>query len=377
MKILQIGKYYYPYKGGIENNTKHCCDSLKNDFEVECLVFNTENKTVHEYIEDVKITRASSLGNFSSQEISLSFLIEFLKSKPDIIHFHAPNPLVSLYLLLFHRNIPLVITHHTDISDDKKFRTVALWIYKKLLKRAVGIISYTNAYASSSDELKGFENKFVIIPNGTVEQPFVTTSESIAESLQLKKETCDNQFTLFFIGRHVAYKGVEIILKALIQLPDVHLLIAGAGPETTSYELFVSQNNLNSRVHFLGELNNSQKNIAYQACDAVVLPCLNRTESFGQILVEAQLSSKPTIVSNIDTGVREVVTSETGCFCEIGNVDSFKKAIHLLKTDEELRLRLGRNGYQRAKKYYVESVTSIRLNQYFKTISNLEQKNDR
>ena len=71
------------------------------------------------------------------------------------------------------------------------------------------------------------------------------------------------------------------------------------------------------------------------------------------------------------------MTSETGCFCEIGNVDSFKKAIHLLKTDEELRLRLGRNGYQRAKKYYVESVTSIRLNQYFKTISNLEQKNDR
>ena len=45
MRVLQLGKYYYPYMGGIENHLYLLCNQLKTQTELEVVVCNTSRRT--------------------------------------------------------------------------------------------------------------------------------------------------------------------------------------------------------------------------------------------------------------------------------------------------------------------------------------------
>jgi glycosyltransferase involved in cell wall biosynthesis len=59
-------------------------------------------------------------------------------------------------------------------------------------------------------------------------------------------------------------------------------------------------------VTFLGVLNPQQMADFYTACDVLVLPSINSTESFGLVQVEAMLCGTPVVASNLP-GVRQPV----------------------------------------------------------------------
>lgn len=371
MKILELGKYYPPYSGGIEIYTQFCAEELAKDHQVECLVFNTGKKTIIDNINNINVIRCSSFGNFSSQELSLSMFWYLWKKKPDVIHFHAPNPLVSLFLLLIKKNALIVVTHHTDIDVKKKFSNIAKWLYNKILIRSVAIIAFTKTYAHSSEELIQFKDKLHIIPHGVDESSLLPNHEIDESIKEIKKNKDKSFFEVFFIGRHVSYKGVDVLLKAIALLDDnVHLKIAGSGPETINYHKLVEKLKIKHKVTFLGNLIGTEKIAPYRTCDVVVLPCITRIESFGIVLVESQLAKKPTITSNIESGVKEVTQDgETGLVFETGNEESLKRAIEKLQHNRALAIEMGEKGYQRAQENYVNHITSVKLRNLFNSLS--------
>lgn len=371
MKVLELGKYYPPYNGGIEIYTQFCATELSKDHQVECLVFNTENQTVVENIDGVKVTRTASLGNFSSQELSIAMLWHLWKSNTDVIHFHAPNPLASLFLLLTKKSTPILITHHTDIDTEKKFSGIAKWLYDKLLARAYAVIAFTYTYANSSNELINYKDKLHIIPHGVNEASLLPSIKNIELINEINSSRDKQIFQVLFIGRHVPYKGVPVLLKAMALLDNnVHLSIASTGPETAGYKKLIEELDIADKVTFLGSLSEEEKILHYRTSDVVVLPCVTRIEAFGIVLVESQLAKKPTITSDIESGVKEVTQNgKTGLVFKNNDENSLKEAIEKLQFNRTLAAEMGQNGYQRAKENYIDKITSVKLRNLFNSLS--------
>ncbi|RCH56641.1 hypothetical protein DJ568_01920 [Mucilaginibacter hurinus] len=371
MRILQVGKYYPPYKGGIENNTRHCSEELSKDHEVIVLVFNTNSQTVEEEVNGIKVIRVGSMGNLFSQELTFK-MIKYIKGlKPDIIHFHAPNPVGMVSILIgAPKSAKIVVTHHTDIVRQKFLKKIVLPLYKILLKRTARIISYTDKYPAHSDELVGFEDKFSTVPNGTSEKPFMDELLIAKVAADFRDKYTKGAPTVAFLGRQVAYKGIDLIIKAIARTTDVHALIGGHGPELKNNKQLAHDLGIADRVHFVGEINDFNKGGFLHASDIFLLPCTNRTESYGQVLVEAQLCKLPTIVSDVGSGVSEVTQhNETGLVIPPNNVDALHTAIVKLINDPELRTRMGDAGYIRAKTNYVETVTGPLLRKLFNDLA--------
>ena len=61
MKVLQLGKYYAPYRGGMETHLSGLCEELKGRVELEVLVSNTAPRTVREVVHGVPVTRCAEL----------------------------------------------------------------------------------------------------------------------------------------------------------------------------------------------------------------------------------------------------------------------------------------------------------------------------
>ena len=51
MRVLEVGKYYYPYMGGIESHLEVLCRGLRKAAEVEAIVFNRGFRTVREDVD--------------------------------------------------------------------------------------------------------------------------------------------------------------------------------------------------------------------------------------------------------------------------------------------------------------------------------------
>jgi glycosyltransferase involved in cell wall biosynthesis len=99
---------------------------------------------------------------------------------------------------------------------------------------------------------------------------------------------------------------------------------------------------------FTGYLEGDDLSAVYASCDLFVFP--STTDTFGNVVLEAQASGIPVIVTN-EGGPREnIIPGETGLVVESGHELSMLEAMHALLTDPQ-RLRAMGSAARR----YVES----------------------
>jgi phosphatidylinositol alpha-mannosyltransferase len=109
--------------------------------------------------------------------------------------------------------------------------------------------------------------------------------------------------TVFFLGRHEARKGLEVLLDAMGHLPDdVHLWVAGEGPQTPGLR---SREWGNPHIEWLGVIGEGEKLRRLRAADVFCAPS-TAGESFGVVLLEALAAGAPVVASDLD-GYRNVV----------------------------------------------------------------------
>ena len=115
-----------------------------------------------------------------------------------------------------------------------------------------------------------------------------------------------NRPLLLFVGRLRHYKGVNVLIEAMEQLPEATALIVGIGPMAEEWQQQAAAAGLNDRVHFLGEQPDPAVLALYHAADIFVLPSTNRAETFGIVQLEAMACGRPVICTELGTGTSYV-----------------------------------------------------------------------
>ncbi len=112
----------------------------------------------------------------------------------------------------------------------------------------------------------------------------------------------DGLLKLLFIGRLDPKKGIENLIAAVSQLSrkgftEWRLRVAGNGDSKyeSSLRALVAEAGLQSKIEFIGHVDNAKKYDAFAWADVVVAPSF--TENFGIVVAEALAHARPVIAS--------------------------------------------------------------------------------
>jgi glycosyltransferase involved in cell wall biosynthesis len=152
------------------------------------------------------------------------------------------------------------------------------------------------------------------------------------------------------LGRLHPNKGLDVLLKAAAQIPELFVWIAGEGPERTQLENLAGSLGMKSRVKFLGWRND--RAALYKTADLCVYP--SREEPFGNVVVEAWSCGVP-IVTTASTGPRWLTrNNEDAIVTPVDNVEAFAAGIRQVLGSKALAERLVAAGHRRVAEEFSE-----------------------
>lgn len=371
MNILHVGKYYDPVPGGIESVTKFIVDSLQDVHNQKVVVYNTSSETLIEEKDRLSIVRVGTFTTFKSQPLSWHYrnkLKQIISSfNPDIVYFHYPNPVGAIELLsVLPKKVKLIVHWHSDIVEQKKLYPFVKGFEKQLLQRADKIVGTSPLYVSHSLPLASFTDKIVIIPCAIDTARFDLNDEEAQQVADLKKHYNDLSI-VFFIGRHVEYKGIRYLLEAEkhVKTPCV-FVIAGDGPQTE----YLKSQYKSSRLVWLGRLSEEELKLYYHAATAFAFPSITRNEAFGVVLAESMYCNCPSATFTIEKSGVNWVSPNGISSVESPNRDAyaFAQALDNILSDEKLQQKLSINGRDRVISLFSKDVVK---GQYRELIASL------
>lgn len=107
------------------------------------------------------------------------------------------------------------------------------------------------------------------------------------------------------VGALVPIKGQSLAIRALTSLPpDIHLAIAGTGPEDAALRALAHSLGIANRIHFLGSVDHETLPVLLSAADVMVLP--SEREGLANAWIEALACGTPLVIPDIG-GAREVL----------------------------------------------------------------------
>ena len=154
-----------------------------------------------------------------------------------------------------------------------------------------------------------------------------------------------------FIGRLVAYKGLDILLRALERVPELRLDVVGSGPEGPRLRTLAQALAITDRVRWYGEYPDEDLPRRMADADFLVLPSVTVEEMFGLVVLEAMAAGRPVITTALPSAVREVnVPGVTGLEVPLRDVPALAQALETLSHDPARRRSMGEAGRRRVQR---------------------------
>lgn len=160
------------------------------------------------------------------------------------------------------------------------------------------------------------------------------------------------------VGRHVAQKGLDLLLQAWAGVcqrmsgapgPAPVLQLLGDGPLTAGLQAQAQALGLGDQVRWLPPT--AQVRQVYAQADLFVLP--SRYEGMPLALLEAQAMGLPAVAFDCPTGPAEILgqapEAPTGVLVPAGDVQALAEALHTVLADAGLRQRMGQAARERSR----------------------------
>ena len=184
---------------------------------------------------------------------------------------------------------------------------------------------------------------------------------------------------LLFLGRLEIYqKGLDTLMQAYAKIakdnPQVHLKLAGSGRSEEMKRLLtiIRHLGLEDYVHFVGRIVGEEKTALLSSCLFVCMP--SRFEGWGIVAIEAAACQKAVLGTQIPGLSDAVKHGETGILVKKDSVEALSQAMTDLIHNRELRMTLGKNGREWAKKFSWEESAAQQEQFYFDVVQRFSNR---
>ena len=373
LRILQFGRFNNAKQnGGIERHLQLLCEGLTAlNVDVTYLVagdsLTSQETSVKPPSGHYKLVEAATFGTYFSTAASPMQILKALamhrKEPFDIVHLHLPNPLAHLASVLLPKSVKRVITWHSDIVKQKRLLSIYLPFLRKFTSSTDALIAATPAHFTSSTQIPADypATKRHVIPYGRdfSDLELTPATTQLCESLRIKaKEVSESGHIIFALGRHVYYKGFDILIEAMLQV-DAQLILGGDGPLKKELQQQAEHLGVSNKVTFTGSIDESELAAFFNACDVFCLPSVEQSEAFGLVQLEAMACGKPVVCTQLNNGVNVVnQAGVTGLAVPVRDATALAEAINQLLNDDALLLKLGQQAKEHANNGYSLSAMS-------------------
>src|SRR5438874_3140950 len=315
----------------------------------------TSRSEVH--ITDIPIKNFKPIGEFELPEYELQKLsfppilrmLDYIQREgfTEII-ISTPGP-IGLTALAAAKMLNLQTSgiYHTDfpqyiriLTDDSFLESVAWhymhWFYGQLDSVFVNSEEYRRSWIR-----RGFApEKLKILPRGLDTTLF--TPEHRDPAFWQKFGEQNGAVHLLYVGRISKEKDLDVLAQAYRRLRDeglpIQLYLVGDGPYLQALHESMPE------AIFTGYLRGKELAAAYASADVFVFP--STTDTFGNVVIEAQASGVPVIVSDTG-GPKELVEANVnGVVTKSHDVEDLARAIRDLVNDKRKRHQMSRQARQ-------------------------------
>ena len=379
LKILMINKFYHLF-GGAET----CFFATKKLFENrghQVVVFSMnhpknlpspQSKYFTEYLD---FSGDTKYGPRDKLHVAMKLIYSFeakkkiaaliKDEKPDVAHMHniyhhlSPSIISQLHragvptLMTLHDN-NLICLNYLMVSDEKvceacrkqqfwralpkrcvknSFTKTALSYIEHGIHRFMRLYEKIDLLITPSDFLRRQHIKMGLDPHRFV------TIENFMDIEDYKPKYEHEGYILYF-GRLSFEKGIDILIRAMLDLPDIPLKIAGSGPKEPKLSAIAEEIGVGN-VEFLGfktgnDLVNLVRNSAFTIVPSICY------ENCSMTVLESFAYGKPVIGSEIGGIPEQVLHGKNGYLFQPGNVDKLSKLIRELYKTPELIRQMGK-----------------------------------
>lgn len=376
MRILQVHNEYQ-HLGGEETIVKNEYNLLKeyNHIVKQWTVSNSILKEI-QGLDKVRYALKSIWSSESYQQME-THIASF---QPDIIHVHNTHAILSpaIHAAAGKYNIPVVLALHNyrllcmnslffrdgHVCEDCMGKTIpypaitnrcyrdslvqtGVLTTGTVFHRLRGTFKHVSRFIASS---KFSRQKFIL---GGLPPEKVVVKPNFGPS-DLFNPDVEKQNYGIFAGRLSTEKGLDVLLNALLKLPQVYIKIAGGGPLTEFVAEMKNKHNL-TNVDLVGRLTREETVKLISQSRFLILPSVVY-ENFPMTIVEAFACGVPVITSNLGAMGEIVEDGQTGLLFTPNDPKSLAQKIEWAWDNLDDMEQMGTSAYQE----YMEKYTGQR-----------------
>lgn len=360
--ILIFSAYMPPHVGGVERYTESLSKQLvKMGYHVIVVTSNFDSRE-NTYIDDgITIIRLPVYSLFKNRYP----IIKFNKEEKELIKklgdYDIKAVIVNTRFYITSligvrygskNNIPVYLIEHGSnyVTLNNKFIDFFANRYEDML--SYYLKNKVNGFYGVSDACGKWLSNFGIEASGTWYNS-IDMEQVVPEKVKHK------EINFLYAGRVIKQKGVYNILESFSSLAlkydNIHLYIAGDGPELDSYK----ENFTNERIHFLGKLDYSKLLEYYALCDIFLYPPIH-PEGLPSSIIEAGMM-KCAVIGTDQGGIKEIIHNNENGFI-VGNENTdLESAMEKLILDSNLRGKFANNLYDTVKNNFSWEVTAEKI----------------
>ncbi|MCR6493780.1 glycosyltransferase family 4 protein [Cellulomonas sp. P24] len=354
--IALVVSSFVPRVGGVEEHVLHVALELhrRGHRPVVWSVDQGDEGTVAEvggvpvrYLPcPLPARKAAALASFAyrAPAAAVAWRRAYVGDRPALLHVHCfgPNGVWAGALADMTRT-PLVVTSHGETTGDAHGVFDVSGLARAALRRAMTTAdAVTGCSQATLDDLEGrfglATGRGRVVPNGI--------DLGVAASRPTGWALPDRY--LLAVGRAVRTKGFDLLLEAvaLARLPeDLHLVIAGDGPDLAPLRAFAEALGISGTVVFPGMLTRGEVAHVMSHAEALVVP--SRAEAFGITVLEGWRAAIP-VVATTRGGPPEFVTDGVdGLLVDPVDVRALAATLERLAANPAQRAALGAAGHAR------------------------------
>ena len=241
---------------------------------------------------------------------------------------------------------PTALTGATAASWRKLLRLTAREAH--VWRAAAGYITLTRVHQQELEDRFGLRSNAAVIPDGVRLDP--------SRTLQPAPPT--SPFTVTYAGHLYPWKGVDVLVRALAELPHVQARIVGGQPGETDHvrlDGLARDQGVSDRVTFTGWLPPASVVAELARAHALVLPNtqshMSERYTSPLKLFEYLAAGRPIVASDL-TALREILRHEDNALLvEPGSPAALAAALRRLMGDQTLATGLARRAFDDAAYY--------------------------